>query len=215
MEINIDHPYTVAGKKAVKFVVRAIGYAEMSRIATSAGREAGPGEANALVRSRSIMARTKIVTEDGKTQDIEPLVLHMMPRPVAKPLLNYINTEGDIPDDATPEQRAAILATVASIISDGDGLTSPILVKLGTPIAAGGAAGDKSISELEFIAKTYGDIEHVLAGSNDMEKTVALIKHVAKPVSMGLQALPSWGVDGIDIRDGFFIQNEILPRFLE
>lgn len=211
MEINIDHPYMVAGKKAIKFVVRPIGYAEMSRIATTAGREAAPGEANAVVRAKSIMARTKIVTDDGKTLDIEPLVLHMMPRPVATPLLRYINTEGDIPENATAEERAAMMAATPAIISDGDGLTSPILVKLGSPIATGG----QTISELEFSAKTYGDIEHVLAGSNDMEKTVALIKHVSKPVGLSLQALPSWGIDGIDIRDGFFIQNEILPRFLE
>lgn len=213
MEIDITAPYQIAGKKATKFVVRSLGYAEMSRIATSAGREAKPGEANALVRARSIMARTKVLTEDGKSHDIEPLMLHTLPRPVAKPLLNYINTEGDIPDDATEEEKARIIATGPSIILDGDGLSEPVLFKLGTPISGTTGTSDKAITELEFLAKTYGDVEMVLAGTNDMEKTVALIKYVAKPA--GMLALPSWGVDAIDIRDGFFIQNEILPRFLE
>lgn len=213
MEIQITTPYMVAGKKATKFVVRPIGYVEMSGIATAAGREAKPGEANALVRARAIMARTQVITDDGKTHAIDPLMLHTMPRPVAKPLLNYINTEGDIPDDVSAEERARLVATGATILTDGDGLTEPVLIRLGTPVMGTTGTDEKGISELEFIAKTYGDIEHVLAGTNDMDRTVALIRHVAKPA--GMLALPSWAVDAIDIRDGFFIQNEILPRFLE
>jgi hypothetical protein len=92
-------------------------------------------------------------------------------------------------------------------------MTEPVLLKLGAPISGTTGSESKAISELEFLAKTYGDIEQVLAGTNDMERTVALIKYVAKPA--GMLSLPSWAVDSIDIRDGFFIQQEILPRFLE
>lgn len=213
MEINIEAPYQIAGKKATKFTIRDMGYVEMVGIATAAGREAKPGEVNALIQRKSIMARAKILTEDGKVHDIEPMMLHMLPRPVAKPLVQFISTEGDLPADATPEQREAFVATVAKILTNGDGVTEPVLMKLGTPIKATSGSEGKEITELEFIARTYGDVEMVLSGTNAMEQTAALIKYVAKPA--GMLALPSWAINAIDIRDGFFIQNEILPRFLE
>ncbi|QIW87518.1 tail assembly chaperone [Agrobacterium phage OLIVR4] len=77
--------------------------------------------------------------------------------------------------------------------------------------------GEESITELEFHAKTYGDIEAVFAEDNAAEQTILFIENIAKPITsnLKLQALPSWAVDQITPNDGIFISRFVLPRFLE
>lgn len=97
------------------------------------------------------------------------------------------------------------------ILKQGDGIDSSIIYKLGTPI---NSSGD-SITELEFHAKLYSDIEDVLAEDMPQEQTIALINKVAKPIGTKLQALPSWAIEQITIADGMFISTKILPGFLK
>jgi hypothetical protein len=98
------------------------------------------------------------------------------------------------------------------IIREGDGIDVAIAYELGKPIPTG--QGKPPIAELEFIAKTYGDIEDVLAATDSIEQTSYLIKTVAKPVHSSLTALPSWAIDQISIADGITIAQKILPIFL-
>lgn len=93
-----------------------------------------------------------------------------------------------------------------------DGIGAPIHYRLGAPIKG---ANGKSIAELEFLCKTFGDLEDVLAGDQPMFQTVDLISGVARPVDGSMLALPSWAIDQITLADGMFIMNKILPRFLE
>ena len=91
-------------------------------------------------------------------------------------------------------------------------LPSAIVKVLGTPISTG--QGKDPISELEFHAQTYGDIEDVMAAPDGIQQTVKLIALVAKPLGSSLTALPSWAINLITVTDGITIQREILPRFL-
>lgn len=98
------------------------------------------------------------------------------------------------------------------IIREGDGIDTAIGYELGRPIPAG--QGKDSIKELEFMAKTYGDIEDVLSATDALEQTQFLIRTIAKPVHSSLSALPSWAVDQISVADGITIAQRILPLFL-
>jgi hypothetical protein len=77
--------------------------------------------------------------------------------------------------------------------------------------------GTETIEELEFQAKTYGDIEAVLAENDGGLQSLLFIENLAKPITsnLKLQALPSWAVNQITPVDGLFIANTVMPRFLE
>jgi hypothetical protein len=98
------------------------------------------------------------------------------------------------------------------IIRDGDGIDKAIVYQLGTPIQTG--AGKPPIKELEFHAKTYGDVEDVMAAPDGVQQTVALITLIAKPLGSSLMLLPSWAVGLITVSDGIIISRDVLPRFL-
>jgi hypothetical protein len=67
---------------------------------------------------------------------------------------------------------------------------------------------------LEFLAKTYGDIEDVLSAGDGINQAAVLLATVAKPLGTSLTVLPSWALAQISIADGFAIMREVLPRFL-
>ena len=98
------------------------------------------------------------------------------------------------------------------VIRDGDGIDKAITYQLGTPIPTG--QGKEPITELEFLASTYGDIEDVLAADSSLHQTAKLISTVAKPLGTSLTLLPTWAINLITISDGMIINREILPRFL-
>jgi hypothetical protein len=98
------------------------------------------------------------------------------------------------------------------IVRDGNGIDQAIVYELGTPIPVG--KDKEPIRELEFHAKTYGDIEDVMAADDSMSQAAKLIETVAKPLGTTLTALPSWAVTQIAVTDGIAIARDILPRFL-
>lgn len=150
---------------------------------------------NAAVRTARILKQAKLIDDSGEQHAIDFITAHNLPIPVAKQIL----------DNVTPEELPE-----GEILGKGDGVTSPIHVRLGTPIMVD--KGDP-IQELEFLARTYGDVEQVLAEPNKLSQTVALIQFVAKPI--GMQAMPTWAPDLIELTDGSLITEKVLPRFLE
>jgi len=108
--------------------------------------------------------------------------------------------------DATDEGKPG------KIIREGDGINQAIVFELGTPIPTG--AGKPSIKELEFSAKTYGDIEDVMAAENSIQQAAQLIATIAKPLGSSLTLLPSWALSAISVADGVTISQVVLPRFL-
>lgn len=101
------------------------------------------------------------------------------------------------------------------VIGDGDGITAPVLYRLGTPIKMkDGGGNDLVIEELEFFAKTFGEVEDVMAANSDVERAMILIRDLAVPVGMPtMQRLPAWAADRITIADGVVISGEIASRF--
>lgn len=97
-----------------------------------------------------------------------------------------------------------------------DGITSPILFKLGTPIKFKNADGEGHFAEIEFLAKTFGDIEEIVSETSDPQQILAALRTIGKPVGVsdGLQAMPSWAIDEITVADGFAMAEKVLPRFL-
>lgn len=120
-----------------------------------------------------------------------------MPIPAVREINKHLDDEEGLP---------------GKIIREGDGVETAIAFELGRPIPLG--PGKEPIRELEFLARTYGDIEDVLAATDAIEQTEHLIKSVAKPVHSSLTALPSWAIDQISTADGVTIAQKVLPIFL-
>lgn len=97
------------------------------------------------------------------------------------------------------------------VIRPGDGIDQAITYELGTPILL---QGKDPITELEFSAKTYGDIEDVMAATDQFQQTSLLIATTAKPLGTSLTLLPTWAVAQITLADGVAIMREVLPHFL-
>lgn len=121
-----------------------------------------------------------------------------MPIPAARTLLAMLDSE----------ESAA-----GRIVRTGDGVNQSIVFGLGTPIPVG--QGKPSIRELEFCAKTYGDIEDVLSAPNALQQALMLLNTIAKPLGTSLLQLPDWAVKQVTTADGFAITNEVVPLFLE
>jgi hypothetical protein len=98
------------------------------------------------------------------------------------------------------------------IIKTGDGVDQSVVYELGTPIPI---ANKPPITELEFLARTFGDIEDVLAAPDVLQQTMALITTTAKPLGTTLTLLPSWAISQISVADGVCLMREVLPLFLE
>jgi hypothetical protein len=109
-------------------------------------------------------------------------------------------------DTSTDEGKAG------KIIREGNGIDQAIVFELGNPIPTG--SGKQPIKELEFLAKTYGDIEDVLAAENSIQQAAQLIATVAKPLGSSLSLLPSWATSAISVADGVTISQVVLPHFL-
>lgn len=126
--------------------------------------------------------------------------LMQLPRLVAKQIIDMLDLQQGVAG-----QR----------LNDGDGATTSVLYKLGTPIEIKGSDGKvQSITELEFKASTYGEVEDILAAENEIAQTMELLRRIAKPATgPQLMALPSWALDRITVADGVTIMREILPRF--
>jgi hypothetical protein len=103
-----------------------------------------------------------------------------------------------------------------SIVRKGDGITKSIVYKLGKPIKTSGTDATE-INELEFLAKTFGDVEQAASETSDFARTLSLIRTCAAPLADGksttLQALPSWAIDHLSLADGFEIMKKVLPAF--
>jgi hypothetical protein len=178
----------------------------------------------AVVRPMTFQAFSNIVTEAQGMKEPEAWLARMRRVRMAKQVQYYINGTVmpvgilDIPKLSIIDARSIIAkldadeAPAGKIVRDGDGMDKAITYELGTPIPTG--AGKPPITELEFHASTYGDVEDIMAADNGVLQTVMMIKKLGKPLGTSLTALPSWAIDVITISDGVFIMNEILPRFL-
>lgn len=173
---------------------------ERARLAQSLARDTGNWR-RYFMRER-IRQQLRAYDASGNEVKISDLDLMQMPRVYAAKLYNADVGTGSLP---------------GSVLTDGDGITQPVLYRFGTPLRTG--SDGVAIEEVEFVARTLADIEDVLCAETNIEKTIALVARCAKPIGigadLGLQQLPSWAVDQLASADGFKIMEVVLPRFLE
>lgn len=201
--IHIDkRPFLVGDKTIAMIAVNPIGFLSFVKAIEEANR-LGMDKENALAVTRRtrIKMQAKFLALDGTEVSVDHMALSQMPRSYAKKLIDALDAHGG------PEGK---------LLNEGEGIAESALYQLGTPIKVIGGENNGDIKELEFSADTFGDVEDVLAETNQLDQTVALLKKVAKPAgNTTLIALPSWALEAITIQDGFTIMEKILPRFLE
>lgn len=166
--------------------------------------------ANKVFNRARLMKCVTAYGPDGAPLPIKPDTFGLLPRPVFTKLVKALDNFD------TPAGKI--------ISENGDGVTSPIIYELGTPIAFDDTrAGDKPIGteqkviELEFMAAKGSDIEEVLCHSNGFEQTMSLIKTCAKPLGgeNDLLRMPSWMLAALTFSDGWEILDKVLPLFVE
>jgi hypothetical protein len=101
------------------------------------------------------------------------------------------------------------------VVAEGDGVSTPIMYRLGTPLKMSNGDQTLEVTELEFMAKTFGELEDVLASDNEVNGALALIQNVAIPHGGGikLQRLPGYLLDQVTVVDGLTIAAQVLPAF--
>lgn len=192
-------PFKIADHLITEYEVVVPGFEGFAGMAQRA-RDSAKKDSNiaTLFRSERIKSQVTFIDDKGGRHSIDSLGVLGLPIVLAKAIL--LNIDGDAS------------APIGEVVSEGDGISKAIRIRLGTPLEA---VKDHKIEELEFFARTYGDLENVLIEDNAIEQSLALIKNVAKPVGGPLLTLPSAAISKITIQDGFFIMEKVLPGFLE
>lgn len=169
-------------------------------LSTVADNRSRKGSATALLQRKRLVHQVHFLAAEGRRVTPSDTDITQLPLGLAKQLVASLEIgEG----------------SEGAIIVDGDGISSPILYKLGNPISAKMNGKDVSITELEFSASVYGDIEDVLATDGDIPQTLELIRKVGKPIGLGsITSLPAWAIDRLSVADGVTIMRQVLPRFL-
>jgi hypothetical protein len=195
---TLTRPIFIGEQQFTGFTIKPLMFVPFTVMAQSAANTSDERTSYAvLLRRARLKTQVTLTGADAKTSTVlTDESLMVLPIHAAKQIVPELDKdEGD----------------AGEVISDkkADGVGTAILFKLGSPIVP---ASGKPIAELEFLASTYFDIESVMAENGKMAQTVALLKHVAKPV--GMVTMPSWAVDQISMADGMTILTEVLPNFL-
>lgn len=195
-KIEFTDKVLVGGKEVSSIEVAPLTFVELvnlwDRITDTRKPEA------ALQRAR-IMHQTRFSVGKEVVQ-AGPEDLTVLPYPVAKSIIDALNIgqgkEG------------------GKVDGSGNGMTSPALYKLGTPIelVSGSEKEPVVITELEFSAGSYGEMEDVLAADSEMHKALELIR-ICTPVGTNLSRLPGWAVDRITVADGVGVMQNINTDF--
>lgn len=135
---------------------------------------------------------------DGKRIIPDKAQLAQLPRAVAMDIIAGLENGGEY----------------GEVLTEGDGITTPVHIRLGTPIEMKDGKGNvTAIAELEFVATTYGEVEEILAADGELNKTLALLRTLAAPVGSSLTRLPAWALDRITPADGLLVMRKVLPSF--
>lgn len=188
--------YTIGDKIITKIQVEKQHFKHLVGMIVTAAKSDAEDVAKAVEMARLKNGIVKYYAGDELVQ-VTDVALREMPIPLVRKIRAGFNFE----------------TKAGEITVKGDGITSPVIYKLGEPIPT-----DKGeITELEFLASTLGDIEDVIFRTNSNEQALALLESVATPLGtdVSLQAMPTWAVEKISIIDGAQIAQEIVPLFLD
>lgn len=193
--IEFSVSFEVNGKPVTSIEVHPVSFVKINEIWEKASADKD-NPSVALQRGR-IVAQTKFKAGD-EVLNLTSADLQKLPSSVAKLIIAELDTGAG--------EKGEIAIT-------GNGSTTPIVYRLGTPFTMKGGDKEIVISELEFLASTYGEVEEILATQEEMTKTLKLIRTVGKPVGTSLMRLPESLIDRITISDGLQIMRKVLPSF--
>lgn len=200
--VEVKTPWLVGGKPVKTIEIQPLMFTAHVALAdaTATALTAG-GSFDSAFRSARIIAQSDLVFADSTRGKLEHVTLMSMPFLLSKEVNKALDSSN--------------VAAVGKVISEkANGIDTPIIYQLGTPIISGSEG--KEILELEFMVSTYGDVEQVMGESGSFQQTVALIKHVARPAGdTTLLTLPSWAVDQITVPDGIAMVTSVLPNFFD
>lgn len=217
MEILVEgkNAFKIGAAQVTRILISKINfvnYAECFKERLLVARRGGDDVAGekAFKRARRLI-QVSAFGKDGAALKLTHEVFGAMPRKLFVQIDNALDVED---------------VQAGKVISENaDGISSPIIYSLGTPLAFDDANAsakpigtEQKIIELEFLAKTGGDIEEVLCHGTTFEQMIALMKTCATPLgggSTGLLRMPSWMIDGITSADGFAMMASVLPLFTE
>jgi len=192
-KLTLPQPWQLHDKIIDGAIINRLSFQSFSDMITEAQTMKKPKTLEARLR-RLRLAKQVVYYMNGSTTPVGPDDVTMMPIPNAQMLTTHLD-----------EDEGAI----GKITREGDGISTSIVYELGTPIPV---TGKEPITELEFLAKTYGDVEDVMSANDSITQTAMLIATVARPP--GMLQLPSWAVNAITVGDGVTIAKLVTPHFL-
>lgn len=197
VKIEFASVVTVSGKQVTSIDVKSITFMEFYEVWTKSLNV--PGVKQDVAQQRGRIKKQVIFKSADGVLEATDTDLMQLPFGVTKDIFAALDHGEGEP---------------GKIIVKGDVVTTPVVYKLGSPFTM--KSGDKEIvvSELEFSAKTYADVEDILVADSSLGKTVMIVTRLAKPIEVpSLMQLPAWMVDRLTIADGFTIMKEVLPLF--
>lgn len=205
---TLEPEYTVDGQTIVELNVSEINFKQFCDLvdsSTIASNEQASQRKMFRARVKAqVKCKLKVANGSGSVIPMTDTLLNKMPIPHAVRLKDAVN-EAMLSGD--PENSP-------KLISNGDGIATSIHLKLGVPIKF---QGDKPpITELEFRADVFEDLEDAILADNRVQQIFGLMK-IAKPIDgpENLSSLPTWAVEQLSFEDGMFIANQVLPSFMK
>ena len=194
-----SYSFNVGGQPVKSVTFSAIGFVDFMRLSRDVRAFSRSDEAMARNTFRArLKHQATLQLADGKSAPFTDEIITGMPPRLGIRL------------KAVLDAGTASL-TQPKMIHKGDGVAESVHIQLANPLKSGNG---HEIKELEFQAKSFGDMEDVIVADDRVAQMTALLA-VARPVDGNLIALPSWAVSQITLIDGLFIMNEVLPCFLD
>ena len=207
-EVHISNPPFFIGQvqiaKLVATPLRFVDFVKCIREAHAEMKREGGNNAGKYVNRQRMLAQLQAVDSDGKSRPLTALDVMLLPRAYAMKAIRAL--DASLAGDGE-----------AQVITDADGISAPLLFKLAMPLKMRTPEGEFDVPELEFEAKTLGDIEDVIASDGPADQALALLRKCAKPVGgdVTISELPEWAIAQVSVADGLMIMDKVLPRFLD
>lgn len=211
--------FFAGGKPVAKVTVEWWNYSEFSaaiREANRQFRDEDSGEDWAVFWQRyRVLHQMRAFDASGNPMKVDVSDLSLMPIRQGIALFRHIDTAstgkpGDLVRDKDGKPT-------------GDGIEIPLVFRLGRPLRArikgNDVTKDVEVSELEFIAKTYGDIEAVCAAEGTADVVPAMVRIARGLVKDHPLGEPDMEITTDMIRqlsyaDGDAILRHVVPHFL-
>jgi len=199
IKLETNSPFKLEGKEIDHFLLRPIKfrkYCDIRRVSFISK------EPSILMSRLLLIEYASAITSSGETIALDAKSILLIPRNYSKKIVSLMFSN---------------IGVAGEVVQNSKNIDMAAIYKLGTPINVKSGETTNQIIELEFIAKTYGDVEKVITEDDEVRQGLAFIESCASPLGsdLSLMSLPEWAVDEISLADGLAITNEVLPSFLE